>query len=414
MWSRIEEWLQQPRNFAVLVAAIALCWWGSGRYFTWSHDRAVAGIVAQAAAIARQKINPLLVQFELEQRRLPRDNSELRLPPAEDASWNPFQRVELHYNGDIRFEFADPDTGVSGATLVWRLRPPPAQPAPCGAYGIVTAALEKNGLQCDHHTDRPPALPEEPASAGEDKAVYPVPKRMSAPADRVMAAVGHDSQSALQKLRGEGIDICAADPEGRLPLAEAARSNQLKALAALAAAPCGLNQVEPFSRHTALMIAVMLRNLEAVRLLLGAGADPNFATDGGARAWLLLGGSADPESARIREALRVHGADLNTAAADGGTLLMAAADSGSLELANWLLKNGANPDLQDKSGRSALMYATLAAEGESVLRLLISYQANVNLRDAEGHTALALSRLIPDPERQNVFIRLLMQAGGKT
>lgn len=53
-----------------------------------------------------------------------------------------------------------------------------------------------------------------------------------------------------------------------------------------------------------------------------------------------------------------------------------------------LLKNGADPNLKDKNGKTALMHAVVMLGTEKTVNLLLEYGADPNLKDNEGYTAL--------------------------
>lgn len=69
-----------------------------------------------------------------------------------------------------------------------------------------------------------------------------------------------------------------------------------------------------------------------------------------------------------------------------GTALMACVVKGSLELGELLLKNGANPNLTDANGITALMYA-VQFQNEKMIKLLLDYKADKNSVDKQGKTA---------------------------
>jgi len=100
--------------------------------------------------------------------------------------------------------------------------------------------------------------------------------------------------------------------------------------------------------------------VEAVRILVNAGADPNAHLDNGITTLMLMAilGQADA----VRDLLAA-GADVNTANnADGGTALIFAVYGGSTEIVSQLIEAGADLNVKDAgtgndNGRTALSYA---------------------------------------------------------
>jgi ankyrin repeat protein len=66
-----------------------------------------------------------------------------------------------------------------------------------------------------------------------------------------------------------------------------------------------------------------------------------------------------------------------------------AASKGFDEIAGMLLKNGANPNIQDKSGSTPLHRAS--AKGfVGIGRLLLSHGGNLEIQDIEGYTPMVM------------------------
>nr|CAA9211039.1 hypothetical protein AVDCRST_MAG63-1557 [uncultured Armatimonadetes bacterium] len=167
---------------------------------------------------------------------------------------------------------------------------------------------------------------------------------------------------------------------------------------------------------TMLMYAAYGGRAEAARLLLGRGADPNAATASGLTALMYAQQSFDghPDAVRV---LLEHGADPNAATDDGWTALMMAATSDShLEAARALLDGGAGVNRRDScdarrltSGMTALMWAASLGCGRTVA-LLVERGADVDLVDGEGLTALDMAlRGLGNP-RENI-INVLRRGG---
>ena len=400
--------MRQYLKWGVLFLLLGGLLWLGLQYMQWQRDRKEAAVVARAVKYAVEQISPAYIDFVREHRKAPIDNRDLDLPPPRDSLWFGFKRVEVYPNGDVHFEF-DAHEPSKRPLLVWHIEERDnvlAGSRVCGSRDISPNVLAWNGLRCD--TDV--ATPEKDAPI---PMLAVLPARIVTPADEVLDAVRKNSPEELSRLRESGYDLCAPNPENLTPLAEAVRGSQFKSIPALIEARCDINQIEVFSGRTALMLAAVARDVETVRALLAADADPNITTVEGDSAWFLLGTGSDEASQRVRQMLMIKGANINSLAGDQSTLLMRAAAAGSQQLANWLLANGAGVDLQDKAGRTALMYATLATRDTSVLQHLINRRAQINLKDAEGKTALALALSISDTARQAEVVRMLQAAGGK-
>ncbi len=88
--------------------------------------------------------------------------------------------------------------------------------------------------------------------------------------------------------------------------------------------------------------------------------------------------------------------------ARGMTALMWAADKGdtAMDMAKYLVKKGANVNIQDPFGRTALMHAIghMPRRGSDMTKYLLDNGANINIRDKNGMTALATAEAWGDIE----------------
>jgi ankyrin repeat protein len=107
-------------------------------------------------------------------------------------------------------------------------------------------------------------------------------------------------------------------------------------------------------------------------------------TKAGSAADLLAAASAGREAEAL-EAL-AGGADPNVKDGEGRTALMYAARSGLTELVGALIRKAANLDAQAGDGRTALMEAAAGCH-EPVAALLLRNGVRKDLRDAHGRTA---------------------------
>jgi ankyrin repeat protein len=131
------------------------------------------------------------------------------------------------------------------------------------------------------------------------------------------------------------------------------------------------------SGATPLALAAEINNLEAVKLLVDAGADPLVPTEKGTTPLILAAGagvdlsnSRSPEErATALETIKylvAHGADVNAAGEFGWTALHAAAFQGLNHVIAYLVSQGANPDAKDQFAQTPLSisYAIVTREGE--------------------------------------------------
>jgi uncharacterized protein len=136
-----------------------------------------------------------------------------------------------------------------------------------------------------------------------------------------------------------------------------------------------LDEVE-FEGATPLALAAEVNNLDAIKLLVNAGADPNIPTVHGTTALMLASGAAtDVQRARSIEErslavqtakyLLEHGADVNAAGQFGWTALHSASYQGITDLIELLVSKGAKIDAMDSFRQTPLSISLSALTKEA-------------------------------------------------
>jgi len=106
----------------------------------------------------------------------------------------------------------------------------------------------------------------------------------------------------------------------------------------------------------------------------------------------LLTVSSQTQSLEIVHALLKKGADVNGQNVSGWTPLMAAIKAETkteeeiYDMVEFLLENNANPNIQDHTGKTALMHAA-EKNYSSIVQLLLKVGAKTNIKNNEGRTA---------------------------
>jgi ankyrin repeat protein len=180
----------------------------------------------------------------------------------------------------------------------------------------------------------------------------------------------------LKRILVVGLALTASIRAADSSLADAAMSGNREAVMALVRQKANVNAPQG-DGTTALHWAAFHDDVEMVKALLAAGANPKAATREGAITPLSM--ACTNGGAAVIEALLKAGADANEKNANGTTALMTAASAGSVDALRTLLDHGA--DLQAKEsahGQTALMFAA-ALDRTAAVRFLLSRGAQPNV-----------------------------------
>ncbi|MFF2900053.1 ankyrin repeat domain-containing protein [Streptomyces sp. NPDC057966] len=142
--------------------------------------------------------------------------------------------------------------------------------------------------------------------------------------------------------------------------------------------------------RTPLLLAVHGDHVEAARLLVGAGADPDAQDRREESPWLATGVTG---SVRMLHVLLPAGPDLKLRNRFGGIALIPASERGHAAYVRELLRaTDIDVDHVNRLGWTALLEAVILGDGgrahQEVIELLLAAGANVDLPDGDGTTAL--------------------------
>ena len=202
------------------------------------------------------------------------------------------------------------------------------------------------------------------------------------PAQEFYTAIRNNDLPKLRTLTS-GKNPGTPDDRGRTPLMLAAYVGSIDAVKVLIEAGADVNAVDS-SGSTPLMFGI--RDVAKVRVLLDAGARANDKTRQNQTALLLAASTSG--SIETVKLLVAKGADAKAVGASGRTGLIMAANQNDLAMAQFFLDQGVNVnavDTTDKSGHTALM-AAAAQCNTAMVKALIQKGADVNMAttDAAG------------------------------
>jgi ankyrin repeat protein len=211
-----------------------------------------------------------------------------------------------------------------------------------------------------------------------------------------------------------------ADPNARLKLDKEKVAAEIKANAGGVGARAKRNSLTiteiELEGATPLALAAEVNNLEAVKALVEAGADPLLATEGGTTPLTLAAGAGtDVQRPRALEEratavqtaryLVEHGADVNAAGQFGWTPLHAASYQGLNDVIEFLASKGAKLDTMDALGQTPLSIAlSVLTKDAGARRLQIP-------RRYRGETADLLLRLGATPLNKSGVVVVLQRNG---
>jgi len=185
-------------------------------------------------------------------------------------------------------------------------------------------------------------------------------------------AATNGNAAVIQALIKAGADPNAVLPDGETVLMTAARAGNPASVRALLLAGAYVNAREKSQEQTAVMWAAMEDNGEAVRVLAEGGADLN----------------ATSKVLQFPEFKWITSGMVSTSLPRGGwTPLMYATRQNAPAAARALIESGADPNLTDPEGSTALMLAIVNTHFD-LAAMLVDEGVALNVADSTGMTAL--------------------------
>ena len=188
-------------------------------------------------------------------------------------------------------------------------------------------------------------------------------------------------------------------PARETPLMLAAEQGYLPIIRLLISLGTNINETNEY-RQSSLLYAVRKNHVSAVKLLLKSGADPNLVTVDGD--FVLREAATGSIDLKIFRSLLKSGADACMANRMGGTALHIAAFHGRADVAQLLIRAGANVNHRDRHGQGPLTCA-LSRNHKNVVTLLLKKGADPRLQPE----ALGLAAW----EGHLHFVKMLIECG---
>lgn len=173
-------------------------------------------------------------------------------------------------------------------------------------------------------------------------------------------ACTNGNAAMVEHLLKAGADPNSTSEEGQTALMTASLTGKVDAIKALISRGANVNAKEPVKGQTALMWAASEGNADAASILIEFGADVKAKSPGGFTPLLFAVRNGHIDATNV---LLQHGANANDVAPDGTSALNMAAINAYFELAMVLVDHGADPNAPDPRGSTLHTLAWLRRPG---------------------------------------------------
>ncbi len=260
-------------------------------------------------------------------------------------------------------------------------------------HAAVVGRLLRAGVTVDHVNRLGWTALHEAVLLGDGSARYVDTVRLliAAGANRDLPAE-RDGTTPVQAARGQVAEVLSAKPPTRdqapAALLAAAGAGDANRVAAALAAGAPLESRDG-NRRTALLLASLNDHVDAARLLVALGADPDAQDDRQDSAWLVTGVTG---SVAMLETLLPANPDLALRNRFGGISVIPASERGHVDYVRRVVQTPINVNHVNNLGWTALLEAVILGKGtepwQQIVTILLTAGANPSLPDADGVTPL--------------------------
>lgn len=229
----------------------------------------------------------------------------------------------------------------------------------------------------------------------------------------LFASTAHGAKEIIKLLLHHGVDIDARNHYWQTPLAVAASNGNKEIMELLIQNGANVNTIDTRGNTPLIRSIREADSLEAARLLLAAGASAsiNQVSSNDASIGSALHSAVRRGKPEFIELLLQHGADINLRDKDQQTPLALAVISGRTEIVELLIKKGADVNTVNIRGNTPLINSTAGKDSSQIARLLLEAGATQTI-DHVSHTANVGSALHSAIWQKNMdLVKLLLQFG---
>ena len=252
------------------------------------------------------------------------------------------------------------------------------------------------------------------------------------------AVRGGCSKEVLETLINHGADVNATNKNNITPLIKACNKRNKNAINVLlhaeadpkitddygytclhhaVAGDCSKEVLETIINHgadvnatnknntTALITACNKDKINAIKVLLRAGADPKITDESGDACLHHVVYGAGDCSKEVLEPLINHGADVNATNNYNETALIIACSKRNTDAINILLSAGADPNIADDASDTCLRHAVRKDCSKEVLETIIKHGTDVNATNNNNQSALMIACYTGNIDAINVLLR---------